>query len=124
MAGLIKVVAIVVCFLAVFGLLHGILGSLSGGGFYALWRDGGTSGWPWWYYVLALPALGAVWVIFEVVVEGVGSVIFAPYTWRYDPDPWKRLAYWTYVFMTTCIAIAMLSSPWWLRKLAEARNVI
>ncbi|APV48902.1 hypothetical protein BWI17_03910 [Betaproteobacteria bacterium GR16-43] len=105
------------------GLLYGILNSIFGGGFYALWRQGSAAGAPWWFYVLAVPVLGAAWLIFEVVGEAVGSVIFAPYTWRRDPMPWKRSVYWLVIFVTLGVALALFTSPLWLANLGSTNAI-
>lgn len=114
----IKGVGLLLGFLTLAGLIYGIPNSVFGDGFFALWRHGRAEGWPWWYYVLAVPALGAAGLIAEGVTEAV--IAFSPFRWRNDPAPWKRVVFWVVGLITCGVALAFLFSPLWFTNLASA----
>lgn len=99
-----KGVGFVLGFLAFVGLLYGIAGSLEGGGFYAMWRRGTEENWPWWYYVLAVPAMGAVALLFEAIGELVNAY--------FEPRP--RLRRFIYLTFTLSVIGAFVVFIGWL----------
>jgi hypothetical protein len=119
----IKGLGLVLAFFAFLGLFYGTVNSLFGGGFYALWKDGGIAGWSSWHFVWLLPLLGAAGLLVEAVAEAIGSFFFAPFTWRHDDSPRKRMAYWGAVIIATCIALALVTTPWWLARLGGGNAI-
>lgn len=110
-----KNVGVAVLVLALAGLLFVFPFGLG-----ALLDHGRKSDWSWWYYFLALPVIGAAGILFE----GIGSIIFAPFTWGgEDQPPWKRAMFRLFVFLAICVGLVFALSPWWLAKLGTSNAI-
>ena len=111
-----KVAGAVLLFLFLAGLLYGFLY----GGFPPVLSHGRASGWPWWYYLLAVPVVGAL----GLLVEGVASAILAPFFWRGEEHPpWRRAMFVLFVVLAICLALALALSPLWLAKLGVSNAI-
>ena len=84
---------------AYFGFRSGLLLDLS--------KLGRASEWPWFYYLLAVPVLGAVFFLVAAIV----SALFSTFTSYFGPYSWRRVAFCSLVI---AVAIALLAWPMWL----------
>jgi len=112
----VKLLGWAVVFLAFAGFIYGFIY----GGFSPVLSHGRASDWPWWAYLLALPVVGALGLIFE----GVGHILLTPFTWRgQDHPPWKRAMFVLYVVLAISVAVAIAFSPLWLAKLGVSNAI-
>jgi len=104
-----KAAGATVLVLTVFGVLEGIFS----GGFASMQEIGRSDNWPWWYYVLAVPSLGAAFVI----VDALGEALFTPFSWSGKHHPiWKRAIFFVLV---AALAVALIAGPLWLVNLSR-----
>jgi len=94
----------------------GIFGGIFMGGFPDMWKLGRASDWPWWYYALGVPLMGAAYLLFLAATEVTGAVLFAPFTWRTADNPWKRVVFYA---LMPIVGVALLIGPMWLVALSR-----
>jgi hypothetical protein len=90
-------------------LVLSVAGIFIGGGFPYLMNTGRSGDWSWWQYALAVPAVGVVAILGEVIAE----VVFAPFfRWGGKDQPlWKRTVF---AFLVLGVGTALVVVPVWL----------